>query len=97
MATVKITATIATQVQSLVPPDEDRFDTYFPPALENISSMVAKGKASEQANHTEFAELRRILTEQKDWVIGNKERFETIKLWRESFPRSHWWWWMEEL
>ena len=97
MAKVTITATVATQVESIRRPDAERFDGYFTPALENISCGVLDGSWPIEKNQEDFNELRRVLVEQKDWLIGDKERFEAIKLWRESFPRNHWWWWVEDL
>lgn len=84
-------------ISNLAIRDLDKFDTYFLTALENITSGEEDGSWSEEKYPEIFESLREILTLQKNWVTSDKINFDQVKLWREAFPRSHWWWWIEEL
>jgi len=77
--------------------DEEQAELFSVNLLHNLSIGVEKGTWSEERFPEEFAEARRLLTENKAWYLMRQSFMSSVRVIRKMYPRAHWWWWIEEL
>jgi len=77
--------------------DEERVQIFTTNLLLNLSIGATKGTWSSEQFPEEFAEAKRLLTENKAWYLRQQAFMNSVRSIRESYPRTHWWWWIEEL
>jgi hypothetical protein len=77
--------------------NEEQAELFSVNLLQNLSIGVENETWSEKRYPAEFAEARRLLTENKAWYLMRQSFMHSVRSIRKLYPRTHWWWWIEEL